>query len=80
MVSESGHVSLGLGTGQMVFLSLAQTSDPGCVSFTGSGFRVRVLRDWLVSCSSWLFDPTGDPLCVGICENFTHSKISIGDC
>ena len=34
---------------------LAQVSNPGCVSFTGSGFRVRVLSDWLVSCSSCRF-------------------------
>lgn len=27
------------------------------VSFTGSGFRVTVLTDWLVSCSSCSFYP-----------------------
>ena len=47
----------GSGFRDKVFLSLSQVSDPGsffhCVSFTGSGVRVRVLdfmlRDWLVS-------------------------------
>ena len=33
-------------------VSLTQVSDPGCVSFPDSGFRVRVLSDWLFSCSS----------------------------
>lgn len=28
-----------------VFFSLSQVPDPGCVSFPGSGFRVRVLGD-----------------------------------
>lgn len=41
-----------VGSGQKVFLSLAQVSDSGCVSCTGTGFSVRVLRDWLVSCFS----------------------------
>lgn len=34
-----------------VFLFLAQVSDPGYVSFTISGLRVRALRNWLVSTS-----------------------------
>ena len=62
LVSESGHVSSVLGSGMKMFLSLALVSDPGCVSFSGFGFRVRVLSDWLVSCSSWPFNPTSYPL------------------
>ena len=50
LVSESGHFSLVLGSGLRVFLSLAQVSDAGCVSFSDSGFRVRVFSDWLISC------------------------------
>lgn len=45
----------GSGLRAKVFLSLVWVSDPGFVSFTGSGFKVRVLdfmlRDQLVSLS-----------------------------
>ena len=36
---------------------LAQASNTGCVSFSDSGFRVRVFSDWLVSCSSCPYYP-----------------------
>ena len=35
----------GSGFRDKTFLSLAHIPDPGRVSFTGSGFRVRMLRD-----------------------------------
>ena len=51
--------SLVLGSGIKMFLSLVQVSNPRwCVSHTGSGFRVSVLSDWLVSYSSFTFYPT----------------------
>ena len=36
----------GSGYREKEFLSLAQVSNPACVSFTGSGLRDRVLLDY----------------------------------
>ena len=53
LVSESGHISLVLGSG----IKMAQVLSTKSASFTGCGFRVRVLSDWLVSCFCCLFYP-----------------------
>ena len=65
LVSEPGHMSLVLSSGIKMVLSLAQVSNPGCVSFSGSGFRDRMLscpfyplQDQFAQMLAYLFPPS----------------------
>ena len=51
-------MSLVLSSGIKMFFFLSQVSNPGCASFSDAGSEVRVLSDWLASCSSCPFYPT----------------------